>query len=182
METIGDKIKKLRNAKRLSLKELADRVNLSNTGLSKIETGKTKTVTIEIGKRLCEALDVSFNELFEILPDNQAGEKNKIEVETLRKRVSELEYTVDVTRKLDRFQKDSQNFMKQFGINALVILAENPDIKAHDLWSKNISMIENEMGKVGVTLDPSGNLNIVFQTKEEEKLLKKEIEKLLNKS
>ncbi|MBW8334858.1 MAG: helix-turn-helix transcriptional regulator [Prolixibacteraceae bacterium] len=66
METIGDKIKRLRKANGYSLMDLANMLDISDTAISKIETGKTKSITIDLGKGIAKALDVSFNELFEI--------------------------------------------------------------------------------------------------------------------
>ena len=39
-------------------------IEVSDTALSKIETGKTKSITIDLGKGIAKALDISFNELF----------------------------------------------------------------------------------------------------------------------
>jgi transcriptional regulator with XRE-family HTH domain len=72
MNTIGKKIKVLRVQNGLSLKELGSLIGLSDTAILKIENGKTKNITIEIGKELAKAFNISFNELFEIsIPTNE---------------------------------------------------------------------------------------------------------------
>lgn len=56
--------------------ELANMLNVSDTALSKVETGKTKSITVDLGKGIAKALEISFNDLFEI--ENQSTEKLKI--------------------------------------------------------------------------------------------------------
>lgn len=70
MKTIGEKIKGFRKIKSISLRELAEKIGVSDTALSKIETGKTKSITIDLGKKLCNEIGISFDELFEIESTN----------------------------------------------------------------------------------------------------------------
>lgn len=66
MEPIGDKIKRIRKSKGISQTMVADTCNIKQSSYANIESGKTQNITIEIGKGIAKALDVSFNELFEI--------------------------------------------------------------------------------------------------------------------
>lgn len=65
----SEKIKNLRKQKGLSQGEIADFIGISQAAYGKIETGFTKSITIEIGKRIAMALGISFHELFDISPD-----------------------------------------------------------------------------------------------------------------
>jgi transcriptional regulator with XRE-family HTH domain len=65
METIGEKIKSLRKGKGLSLMDLANILGISDAGLL-----KTKSITVDLGKKTSKALGISFNELFDIEEDS----------------------------------------------------------------------------------------------------------------
>lgn len=94
MDTIGDRIKKLRKAKGLSLMQLANKLIVSDMTLSKIETGKTKSITIELGKKLCSALDVSFSDLFEIDRNEEADAQLRVKMDELNTRIIEKDFLV----------------------------------------------------------------------------------------
>lgn len=66
METINEKIKRLRIESGVSKAEMARAAGLKQSSYSSIENGETKSITIEVGKGIARALDISFNELFEI--------------------------------------------------------------------------------------------------------------------
>ncbi len=109
METIGDKIKRIRKSKGLSLMDLAKILSVSktekvsDTALSKIETGSTKSVTVALGKRLAKALDISFVELFDIESLNPSDK------ETDRLKILAF-------HSLDKYESN-QIFLKQFEHN-----------------------------------------------------------------
>ncbi|WNS75169.1 cupin domain-containing protein [Bacillus sp. DTU_2020_1000418_1_SI_GHA_SEK_038] len=56
-ENLGSKIKELRKDKRLTLKQIAEKTNLSISFLSQLEHGKT-SATLESLKKISESLDV----------------------------------------------------------------------------------------------------------------------------
>ena len=64
MSSIGERIKKSRNDKGLSLRELASRVDLSASFLSQIEQGKASP-SIENLKKIATSLDVKVSYLIE---------------------------------------------------------------------------------------------------------------------
>ncbi|NFM80727.1 cupin domain-containing protein [Clostridium botulinum] len=70
IDDIGKKIKKLRTNKRLTLKELSEKTNLSIGFLSQLERGLT-TVAIDSLTKIAKELDVSLTYFF------QAPKKNK---------------------------------------------------------------------------------------------------------
>ncbi len=65
---IGQSIKKLRLSKGLSQAEVAESCGISQSAYAKIESGKTKNITIDIGRLIAEFLEISFVELFDISP------------------------------------------------------------------------------------------------------------------
>lgn len=77
MENIGEKMKVLRIKKGLSLKELGAKVNLSDTALSKIENGKTKSPSVEIAMKIADVLEVNVYELFSNTPHNLKNSSNE---------------------------------------------------------------------------------------------------------
>jgi len=115
METIGDKIKGLRKSKGLSLMELANKLNVSDTAISKIETGKTKSITIELGKGICNELGVSFNELFEIKTDTPDIEKMQTELAYLNSVLKEKNDRIEEKEKIIHLQEQvNRNFKNAF--------------------------------------------------------------------
>lgn len=77
MSSIGDRIKKSRNEKALSLRELASKVELSASFLSQIEQGKASP-SIENLKKIATALDVRVSYLIE-------DEEDKVNKEIVKK-------------------------------------------------------------------------------------------------
>ncbi len=66
MESIHEKIKRIRVEKRINQIELANSIGVSRSAYILIENGSTKSISIELGKRIAKALEASFNELFDI--------------------------------------------------------------------------------------------------------------------
>jgi len=71
---------KVRKDKKLKQTDLALMTGISQKAISELESGKSKGISFSTASRLCEVLDVTLNELFEI-------EKNgeNIEIEVLEK-------------------------------------------------------------------------------------------------
>ena len=59
---IGQRIRKVRKAKRLSQEQLAERIRISTTHMSHIETGNTK-LSIEAFDVICKVLECRADEL-----------------------------------------------------------------------------------------------------------------------
>lgn len=76
---IGQVIKELRKQKGLSQKEFADKVKLTQTSLSQIETGTTKPQKGTID-RICKALGINENLLLLLSVDESDVPKHKQEL------------------------------------------------------------------------------------------------------
>jgi transcriptional regulator with XRE-family HTH domain len=64
-EEIGEKIKKARKEKKLSLAELGSMVNVSTSYICRIENGDRNCVSLNILKQIAAALEIDFGELIE---------------------------------------------------------------------------------------------------------------------
>lgn len=63
MSTVGENLKKLRKAKKLTLKQLSTLSGVGQSTISDIEVGKAKNPKIETLNKLADALDVNLNKL-----------------------------------------------------------------------------------------------------------------------
>ncbi|MCX0356152.1 helix-turn-helix domain-containing protein, partial [Clostridium perfringens] len=55
---LGENLKKIRNNKGMSTRELARKCNMCNSIIANIESGKSKNPTIDTVKKLAKALNV----------------------------------------------------------------------------------------------------------------------------
>ncbi|MEI6569423.1 MAG: helix-turn-helix transcriptional regulator [Verrucomicrobiota bacterium] len=119
---MGSRIKKLRRDSNLSLMALAKDVGLSDMALSKIETGKTKSITIDKGKGLARALGVSFAELFEIEPAKSIGEAEIMKKnEELAQLIESLEKTIQEKDEFIQLQRQQIGHIKYTIVSALSV-------------------------------------------------------------
>lgn len=91
METLQEKIKRLRESKGMTQSEIAKKINVSRTAFVQVENGTTKHISLEMAIGIAKALDISFNELFEI-PDNSEKLQNKID--ELKLEIFNSDYTI----------------------------------------------------------------------------------------
>ena len=68
--TLGQRIKKLRNEKGLTQKDLADKYHVTYQAVSKWENGKSKPNIDEL-KKLADLYDVSINDLIDNIEDTK---------------------------------------------------------------------------------------------------------------
>lgn len=99
MKSIGSKILRTRTEQGLSKAYMSRSCGLTQTAYANIEDEKTKSISIETGKKIAKALNIGFTELFEIEIPTQAIDQNKKEIEQLKKRIEELE---DINRTKSR--------------------------------------------------------------------------------
>ena len=108
--TRGKKILGLRKSKGISRRGLAKNIDISDTALANIENGETKNITIELGKGIAIALNISFNELFDIETTvNKEIEKLNNEKEQFLKIIKDQEKIIGIYDRqvelYDSFQK-----------------------------------------------------------------------------
>jgi putative transcriptional regulator len=73
MSRINCNLSALRKQKNLRQTDLSRLTGISQKALSELETGKSKGVSFSTLAKLCDALDVSIEHLFDISPDQQSS-------------------------------------------------------------------------------------------------------------
>lgn len=86
----SSKIKDIRVRKGLSQNEVATKIGISQAAYGKIESGFTKSISIEIGKGIARVLDVSFVELFEVESDEANRRLILDQIDELETEISKL--------------------------------------------------------------------------------------------
>lgn len=177
MVTINEKIKNIRIEKNIKQSEVARSANIKQPSYASIENGKTKSISIEVGKGIAKALGVSFNELFEIESTdiydiNELKEKIKIldgENAILKERLRDK-------NKLTIYYEDTAKYLQLFMKYAAEIMLENDDISALELLERVENRIRKENGQFTFTFSDIG-VRFHFLSPEEEKILEIAIKK-----
>lgn len=112
MNLVSEKIKELREAKNLSQKKLAEIAGVSQPTIYNLEHGKADNITLSIGKNIAKALEVSFNELFDIENSIAGKSEAAAELDQLRAKVMELEKWIDIKDKLIKLLQDENESIK----------------------------------------------------------------------
>jgi len=76
MSTIGVKIRKLRDSKKMSQKELALKIGIEQTTLGSIESGNTKKIDFLLMNKICNEFDVDFDYFLDDKTTNKVKENN----------------------------------------------------------------------------------------------------------
>lgn len=140
-----EKIRLLRAKKKISQKEMAGYIGISQTAYAKIESGKTESVSLKAAVEIAKALDANFVELYQISDEH---EKNYTELlreynDLLEKYNNIFSYFELFRSELERFQ----NKIEQFKSGKIDISEINPEI---DLLTQTLTlynMIKRLYGK-----------------------------------
>jgi putative transcriptional regulator len=73
--TIAVKLDDLLHARRMTLTQLAERVDLTLANLSILKTGKARAIRFSTLEAICAALDCQPGDLLEFRPDSGAAER-----------------------------------------------------------------------------------------------------------
>ncbi len=104
----GKELLKRRKSKGFSRKEMSGIIGISDTAIANIENGLTENISIDLGKKIADALNVSFNELFEIeIPSTVNLKELEEDKSKLQKRIKELEEQLDDKRSIIKFLSDN---------------------------------------------------------------------------
>lgn len=82
--SVGDRIRLLRNEKKISIRKLAEITGLSKSTLSEIENNISKNPTIDTLDKISKALGVSVAELLDISGSSSAGSEDGAETNLSR--------------------------------------------------------------------------------------------------
>ena len=155
---LGEKIKKLRQDKKLSIRELARRSDMSHSYLSQLESGKKDRPAFEIIQKIAIALDVDYIELLET---------QKVSAELQNKLNEAIKKSADDTTglNLDDFRKQ---YMRSYMYEKDIIKNE-----------KSISRDEQQF--IGLILDVIMDSDLSGYDIERMRKIVEELEVLLNK-
>ena len=107
METLGEKIRRVRKQKGLNQSQVAEIAGITQSALASIENNKTNNLFLAVAKGIARALDVSFNDLFEIESGNQELEKMHGEITVLQDQVKSLnDWLADKNTIIDSLRKE----------------------------------------------------------------------------
>lgn len=138
MGKIGEKLKKIRIEKRLSQKQVAEICGITPAAYTFIENGTTKNITIEIGKGIAKALNVSFNELFEIEPNSNEIENFLNEIHNLNQIIE------DSSRQIEKLLKEKKEITDIY----LLDFVHYTTVEIYRYFEKLNSAQENEIEEI----------------------------------
>jgi transcriptional regulator with XRE-family HTH domain len=95
-------LKIFRKEKNMSQAQMAEIIGISPTGYAKIENGETKSITIEIAKRISKAINIHFNQLFEIEQPKQESDKVRELTDEYKKLFKELSIQEQISKLQDQ--------------------------------------------------------------------------------
>ncbi len=148
MENYFDKIKSIRKSKGLSQIEIAQIVGISQTAYGKIESGITKSISIDVGVGISAALEVPFVELFEI-------ENRDVEISLLKNQIDKLQISLDEKKFMIETLKNERSHIKQHLVMQMV-----------SGFSFDISFLESQLEKI------TEGVEVSFLTKKKNDLLR----------
>jgi transcriptional regulator with XRE-family HTH domain len=114
MDKIGEKLKQLRKSKGLSQSQVAEASGLTQASYASIETGKTKSISIQVGKGLAKILDQDFNLLFDV--DHKENDQSRL-IEELKKEIESLQRQLEDNISLKHYYSRDLLGMKSMSLN-----------------------------------------------------------------
>ena len=119
-EEIGEKIKKARKEKKLSLAELGSMVNVSTSYICRIENGDRNCVSLNILKQIAAALEIDFGELIEDDTIKKDTEWKKFVFEifqkTFKSSLTESQKLEQIKIIVDSLEKAREKELPQFSL------------------------------------------------------------------
>lgn len=107
METIGEKIRRIRKEKGLKQIQVAEVAGITQSALASIENNKTNNIFLEVAKGIARAMGVSFDELFLVESGSSEKEELKAEIERLEVQVKSLnEWLADKNTIIESLRKE----------------------------------------------------------------------------
>jgi transcriptional regulator with XRE-family HTH domain len=132
-----EKIKSLRNQKGLSQKRIADILGISQTGYAKIEKGKPENISLSVAVGIAKALDVGFNDLFDIVGDSQIYEQLRTENERLKGEVENQKLLITFLK-----EKHMITSPQTFDKGELFDIIDSLDVLVEDSMEEDKQIIE----------------------------------------
>lgn len=165
MEELHDKIRAIRLSKNVNQSEMANSIGISRNAYVQIEKGVTKSISIEAGKKIAEALQVSFNELFEIEQESKIESELKGEKEELDNQIAGLYKQQDYHLELIRGKRSLFRLIYSQLSTIISQLETNPD-------NTNILELKASLASIVQAIDELENftqLEIDLETRKKER-------------
>jgi transcriptional regulator with XRE-family HTH domain len=178
-----EKIKELRKQNGLSQGDLAKITGVQQTSISNIENGITGKEIIKVGiaQKIAKALNISFNELFEIEIPSSNNDKiveleNKITI--LEKLVSDQKENLSILREQNELLKPyRQAYIQELSIGEVMIIVTAQKVREAIQQGEEYTLTSNDIRKEAIACfkkeNPDLNLDdFYFVTPQELKSLK----------
>lgn len=160
METINEKIRRIRIESKVNQADVARAAGIKQSSYGSIEKGDTKSISIEVGKGIAKALNISFNDLFDIEPPkwgHDNTEKLKAEIEEANKEINRIQETLkDKILLIDFLLKDKEIYKNTVISN----IESNYDFRIREL--------KNEL-RIAETASEKETLGKLIKQQEDEK-------------
>lgn len=119
MESVANQIMKLRVKKGISKADMARACGMTQTAYANIEEEKTKSISIEVGKKIAIALNIGFIELFDIDRDNQRVEDLRARVREQTGKIEELKERIVEKDILIKYFSRSNHYVRSYFIKRM---------------------------------------------------------------
>lgn len=165
MENLNEKIKANRLHKNINQSEMANAIGISRNAYVQIEKGVTKSISIEIGKKIAKALDYPFDELFGIDQESRIESELKKEKEDLDNQIAELYNQQDFHLELIRGKRSLFRLIYSQLSAIISQLETNPD-------NTNILELKASLASIVQAIDDLENfkqLEIDLETRKKER-------------
>lgn len=109
METLGERIKRIRKSINLTQKELAEKAGITQSALVAIEKGKTKNIFLEVAKGIARSLNVSFDYLY----DTDEAKR----IDRFLEIIKQLEAQLETEKRLNKLMLEDKAFDRVKNLN-----------------------------------------------------------------
>ena len=144
LSQVLEKIKGLRVQKGKSQTQMADLLGITQAGYANIESNSKVKLSLANAVGIAKALEIGFNELYDIDGDSQKIDDLNKEIETLKKRVVELDEQLNDKRQLIQFLSDRSELLKEF---AWMIYCEELETNLSSNESTNKSVFSKQLDR-----------------------------------
>jgi transcriptional regulator with XRE-family HTH domain len=162
----GKRIYSLRTNKGISRRGLAKNIDISDTALANIENGITESITIELGRKICNNLNISFNELFEIeSPSNKEIAELKAEIEKLQNLNKEKDENLNLYKERNILLEEKNKmlhsaFIQERSISELMMVATLEKMKQLAEKGEKLELSAFEIRKDAIAIYQKDNPHI----------------------
>jgi transcriptional regulator with XRE-family HTH domain len=157
----SEKIRNQRKKRGFSQAEVAKIIGISQAAYGKIESGFTKSITIEVGKGIAKALNIPFGELFEIegigsdlLELEKQINQLKEKIKSLENQITDKELIIEMFKsEKERIRKDMLHYLEEIYDTSILFLKDMKD--SVGLSDSQIKEIQHNVINLIITISTS---------------------------